>query len=211
MKNSLVAAALTAVLLSSSSSTVRAMEITLGAVMDAYVDESSPALTSGDEEVLRISADWSRPHDLRQQIILIKFDLDTLNNPPVIVKKALLRLHLIEGPPEPGKLEVSRIAGSWDENTARWLTKPLANRDTVAVAMLPLSGVFEVDVSSLVESWISGTFPNNGFYILARDNGLLVRAVFGSKDNKDASLLPSLVINPDLPDSTTGDVGNLNR
>lgn len=211
MKNSLAAVALTAVLLSSSSSTVRASEMVLGAVMDTYVDELSPSVTAGDEGLLMVSADWNHPPDLHQKMILIKFDLDTLENPPVVVEKALLRLHLVEGPPEPGKLEVSRIAGEWGEHTVRWLNKPLASRDTTVFKMVPLSGVFEADVTTLVESWSKGTFPNNGFYIMAQDNGLLVRAAFGSRNNKDASLRPSLVINPDLPDSTTGDVGNLNR
>jgi hypothetical protein len=192
---------LTIALLASAFSGAKATEITLGAVKDSYVDEAAPSLTAGDEEVLRVSADWNHPNDLRQKMILIQFDLDTLARIQMEVKKATLRLQLADEVPEPGKLEISRIAGGWDENTVRWLSKPLSSLDTVAVAMIPLSGVFEVDVTALVESWVNGTFENNGFYIQVPDKGLFVKAVFGSKDNKDASLRPSLVISSDTTDS----------
>ncbi len=126
--------------------------------------------------------------------ILMKFDLSS--HLGQTVTSATLKLyqnwHNPHGSPVPSK--VYAINQTWDENS--WTpTNFISHTSTIYATPTFTSalGWEEIDITNLVNDWLSGTITNNGLTIIANTNTKI--ATFHSKDHSVASEHPYLELN----------------
>lgn len=170
-----------------------ASEKTFDAGKDTYVDETASGANNGDAPIIIVEAMWEE--ELLYPINgLIWFDLGEITTPATSVFEAILRLNVTELQAGPSELEVFRAAEDWEEMEVTWDTRPAENRDLSVVKMPPEEGLFETDVTDIVQSWVSEDFPNYGFYIDAPDMGRSVCLCFASREHPDAGLQPELYV-----------------
>ncbi|UCE26791.1 MAG: DNRLRE domain-containing protein [Candidatus Coatesbacteria bacterium] len=68
-----------------------------------------------------------------------------------------------------------RTAGAWTEDGVTWNNNPNADYNMDVVFTIPdADGWMTADVTSLVETWLDGTFPHNGFFISVTAGGDVV-------------------------------------
>jgi len=67
-----------------------------------------------------------------------------------------------------GTVNIHRILAPWTENTLTWNT--LSFSPTIDASTPAAAGTMSFDVASLVQQWLTGTYPNQGF-VLEQDAG----------------------------------------
>jgi hypothetical protein len=170
-----------------------AEEQTFLADKDTYVEEAAASTNNGAAPVIIVQAMWEE--ELLYPIKgLVWFDLGGITTPAATVFDAVLKLHVTEVQDGPAELEIFRAAGDWLEMDVTWDTRPAENRDLSTVKVPPNEGLFEVDVTDIVQSWMGGEFPNYGFYIDAPDRGQSVCLCFASREHPDVDVQPELYV-----------------
>jgi hypothetical protein len=166
---------------------------------DAYVSSGSPTTNFGAVTVLNVGG---------SNASLIQFDLSMalsqLVGTPVpssdtpVIGRATLKVYA-NRVTSPGTLNVAPLSSSWTESTVTFNTAP-APGGVVGSASLSTSAQFvQVDITSLVQSWLNGTVANNGLYLSSPDGGVFV---FDSKEATTTSHQAQLDI--DLATDFTG-------
>ena len=123
----------------------------------------------------------------------IQFDLSALPQ-DATVTKATLRLY-VDAVATPGSFDVFQGNSAWQENTLNFSDAPLpgasaTNGAPVAVTASIVNQFLLIDVTSLVEQWVSGALPNNGLVLeLTTPNGSFS---FDSKESTLTSHEPEL-------------------
>lgn len=156
---------------------------------DASINQYDPDVNYGNDEYLWMG--W----DLGWLDSLIKFNgLDSYMG--VTVVSATLSLYAYQ---EWGTLPtgnwVARIDGDWAENTVTYNNNPGWNGDMyLYFDTVPINDWFNLDVSSMVASWLDGSFPHNGFFVaqnLQQDGG---RWFYSGEYTTDPNLRPKLTL-----------------
>jgi hypothetical protein len=133
---------------------------TLGVEDDAYIDEGNADTNYGGNPTLRIGRLSGYFIDT-----LIKFD-DVESYEGVTLSSAILRMYVYMPSPGVDDNYINRITEDWDENLVTWNNKPGKNNAITVNFDDPLhEGWIELDVTEIVETWLDGSFPHNGFYI----------------------------------------------
>lgn len=126
---------------------------------------------------------------------LIQWDLSGLPA-GAQVQSAVLRLYCISftGTPS-GQPVFYLIDGQWDELTVTHNTDPGHSQAPLVTASWPEPQTwFEVDVTVLVEEWLSGSSENHGIYCTSQGCTSTSVPGFLSKDSDHPDLWPRLVI-----------------
>lgn len=136
-------------------------------------------------------ANWAGMQNFHQT--LIKFDLSSYSGQTITGAKLNLNqfFHAPDGTPTPSKIYA--ITESWDEST--WsISDDVVYGDTEYAApnFTSVIGWYEIDITALVNKWLSGEITNNGLVIIA-DSGTKF-AEFYSKECEDEANKPNLVI-----------------
>jgi hypothetical protein len=67
---------------------------------------------------------------------------------------------------------IYRAAGAWTESGVTWNNRPEFNDEVGIVFSIPdPNGWLSLDVTSIAETWLDGSFPHNGFYLVIGAGG----------------------------------------
>jgi hypothetical protein len=146
-----------------------AVEATL--VADAHVNSARPGVNSGAISNLNVGGGYTA---------LLQFDLSTLpaGTTAAQVSRATLRLYC-NRMDTAGSVSVQPVGGAWGEYSVTFATLPSLGGAAQTVSVTQAGAYVVVDVTALVQGWVSGTTANNGVALTA------VTAVlqFDSKEN----------------------------
>ncbi len=160
--------------------------VTLTPTGDMYTD---PDHATGHPIGELWTADWPPPNN--HQRIMMKFDLSQLSG--AIIDNAVLKVNRFFGCPsgDPTTTNFYDITQDWDENT--WPeNQHIAHGTTVwTIYVFSVNGWHTIDLTSLVQSWNTGTLPNYGFVIQAINSKF---SKFYSKEASNQSLRPYLEV-----------------
>jgi hypothetical protein len=93
---------------------------------------------------------------------------------------------------------IYRVTSSWNENTVTWLTWTLLGGDfdnsVSYFTFIPDQNncMLTMDITSLVQLWVSGTYPNYGLMLYSTGQNHIISYV--SKENGTTSQRPKLDI-----------------
>jgi Collagen triple helix repeat (20 copies) len=146
-----------------------AVEATL--VADAHVNSARPAVNSGAISNLNVGGGYTA---------LLQFDLSTLpaGTTAAQVSRATLRLYC-NRMDTAGLVSVQPVNGSWGEYSVTYGTLPALGSGAQTVSVGQAGAYVAVDVTGLVQGWISSPSTNNGVALTA---GTAVLQ-FDSKEN----------------------------
>ncbi|HEV2645674.1 MAG TPA: DNRLRE domain-containing protein [Acidobacteriaceae bacterium] len=173
----------------------KASQATLAA--DAHVNAAMPAVNSGAISNLDVGGGYTS---------LLQFDLSLLPSGTTAsqVTRAVLRVYA-NRVTTPGLVTLSPIAGTWGEYSVTYATEPAIGSAATVFSVSQAGAVIAVDVTSVVQGWITNPGTNNGVALSA---GTAV-VQFDSKENDETAHPATLEI--DLansgPAGATGAVG----
>ena len=146
-----------------------ALEATL--VADAHVNSALPAVNSGAISNLNVGGGYTA---------LVQFDLSTLpmGTTAAQVSRATLRLYC-NRMDTPGLVSVQPILGAWGEYSVTFATLPALGSAAQVVSVGQAGAYLAVDVTAMVQGWVSAPSTNNGLALTA---GTAI-VQFDSKEN----------------------------
>src|SRR5579862_600370 len=146
-----------------------AVEATL--VADAHVNSALPAVNSGAISNLNVGGGYTA---------LLQFDLSTLpaGTTAAQVSRATLRLYC-NRMDTAGLVRVQPVSGAWAESSVTFATLPSLGTAVQVVQMGHAGAYVAVDVTALVQGWVTAPATNNGVALTA---GTAVLQ-FDSKEN----------------------------
>jgi hypothetical protein len=146
-----------------------AVEATL--VADAHVNSALPAVNSGAISNLNVGGGYTA---------LVQFDLSTLptGTTAAQVSRATLRLYC-NRMDTAGLVSVQPVLGAWGEYSVTYATLPPLGSAAQVVSVSQAGAYVAVDVTAVVQGWVSAPSTNNGLALTA---GTAV-VQFDSKEN----------------------------
>ena len=178
-----------------------AVETTL--VADAHVNSALPAVNSGAISNLNVGGGYTA---------LLQFDLSMLpaGTTAAQVSRATLRLYC-NRMDTAGLVSVQPVGASWGEYSVTFATLPSLGSAAQVVSVSQAGAYVAVDVTAMVQGWVSAPSTNNGLALTA--GTAVVR--FDSKENDltghaavlDVALASAGPTGPAGPAGVTGPVG----
>lgn len=168
-------------------------------VADTYSYSASPTKNFGTQQELLVQ---------HQSNSFIRFNLSGVPA-NTSVSKAVLRL-FVDAVGTAGSFDVFAVDSAWSEQSLTWKAQPSIGPSATDGARIAVNtsskGQFiMVDVTGLVQSWISGAVANNGLALeLTSSAGLFS---FDSKEAEQTSHEPELLIMPSGPVGPQGAQG----
>ena len=153
---------------------------------DTFATSVYPTATHGFSPVLGVAPGTTS---------YVQFNLSTLPA-GVTVSKATLRLY-VDGVYKPGSFDVYELDTAWSENALTYSTAPpfgpsATGSHPIAVSASSLHQYLLIDITALVQNWVSGAITNNGVALaLASAGG---NFSFDSKESAVTSNGPELEI-----------------
>ncbi|MEO8735346.1 MAG: DNRLRE domain-containing protein [Edaphobacter sp.] len=146
-----------------------AVEATL--VADAHVNRALPSVNSGTISNLNVGAGYTA---------LLQFDLSMLpaGTTSAQVSRAVLRLYC-NRVDTAGQVSVQPVDAAWGEYSVTYATLPQLGNATQNFATSQAGTYVAIDVTALVQGWISAPATNNGLALTADTAGVQ----FDSKEN----------------------------
>ncbi|MBN2585815.1 MAG: DNRLRE domain-containing protein [Candidatus Fermentibacteraceae bacterium] len=130
---------------------------------DTYVWQANPGYNYGCWEDMTVGyiGGWSN--------VLIKYDLASLTG--ATINSAIMIIYVWElyGTVPTDEIYVGRNTTFWEEDIVTWNSRPLFS----GISLIPAPsqvGYWEVDVTYLVQEFVSGIHPNYGFQIFKNDS-----------------------------------------
>lgn len=169
---------------------------------------SDDTFIKGDSQLSNFGSDGTldvRPDNGADRRGLIKFDLSSIPSNATVTSATL---YLYEQGNKAGQTTfIYRVTSNWSENTVTWLTWTLLGGDfdnSIAYfAYIPDQNncMLTMDITSLVQLWVDGTYPNYGLMLYSTGpNGIIS---YASKENGTANKHPKLDIVYSLPATNT--------
>jgi hypothetical protein len=167
---------------------------------DAYIWAFTKTTNyGGDDET------WVATGNNNTSLALFRFDLQGLPAGAKILG-ATLSLHHRDGNDPNVPVTAHRISNPWNENEVTWNKRdnstnwdtPGGDFDSIEVATTlvgPTNNIrYEWELTSLVEGWLNGTFPNYGVALRTVEPGIFGER-FDTSDHSDPSRRPRLSVN----------------
>jgi hypothetical protein len=136
-------------------------------------------------------------------ISLVQFNLSGIPSSSTVTK-ATLRLY-VDAVTNSGKFDVYQVTSSWNESTVTYNTRPVVGNSAsqngpFSITKASMNQFFLVDITPLVQSWLSGATPNYGIALA------LTKSSAGSFsfDSKESLLTAN---GPELEIALAGAVG----
>ena len=180
---------------------VSAVEATL--VADAHVNSALPGVNSGAISNLNVGGGYTA---------LLQFDLSMLpaGTTAAQVSRAVLRLYC-NRVNTAGVVSLQPVDGAWGEYSVTYSTLPALGSAVETVSVGQAGAFVTVDVTSLVQGWVSAPSTNNGLALTAG----AAAVQFDSKENDltghaaelDVSLVSGGSVGPAGPAGATGPAG----
>lgn len=169
---------------------VPALEVSLPAVQDTWLDEENPAANHGTEIILSAGRTDSRtPVD---HLALLQFDLAALPAQAEVTGAELRVQQSAADGASSIALRPEVILEAWDEAVITW-ENPVASepRGDAATLLDANSGLKSLDVTQIVQAWAAGDFANNGLLLRLEGSALGTRTL-ASREQSGAA--PQLVV-----------------
>lgn len=163
--------------------------VVLNTTETTFVSSAQPNTNFSGYPVLYTGTDTT----YQNCISFLKFELPSL--PVTSVDSAFLQLSVIVKTGDaPSTVVVNRVASMLDTSTVTYNTLPtfVATPSQVNVTTSDLYGTVQFDVTTLVNQWIAGTFPNNGFALTNPDGVSVVQ--FASNNIVYEPYFPELIL-----------------
>jgi collagen type I alpha len=183
---------------------------TLPVVADAHISALYPSTNFGGLSNLHVGGG---------KLALLRFDLSTLPNGvvPSDIGNARLMLY-VNRVNAGGSVEISSLSSGWSESAVTFDTAPSTAAQIVTVPVTVGRSFIVVDVTALVQSWVSDPTSNHGISITPAASSPATYIVLDSKENDQtahAALLeinlvsqgPAGPIGPQGPQGPKGDTG----
>ena len=171
---------------------------------DTYVSSSSPSSAYGTLPFLNVGNGSSA---------LVQFDLSSLpsGTTSASVTKANLILY-VERLPASGALDLSSATSGWAELTTTFNTSPSLGSVAATVPVSAAQTYIVVDVTSLVQGWLTTPSSNFGINLQASTTAPSTVALLDAKENTTGSHAPRLEVNlasagPTGPQGPAGPAG----
>jgi hypothetical protein len=157
-----------------------AVEATL--VADAHVNSALPSVNSGAISNLNVGGGYTA---------LMQFDLSGLpaGTTASQISRALLRLYCNRAD-TPGLVSAQPVNGAWGEYSVTYATLPALGSATQVVQVSQAGAYVTVDVTALVQGWITSSSTNYGLALTAGTAAVQ----FDSKENDLTGHAPALDI-----------------
>ena len=146
------------------------VDTTLTAIRDSYIDAANPTTNNGPSTTLQTKYDTSTA---KRQRALVQFDLSTIPAAATI-NSAQFRLNTTQVANH--TVEIRRVTNPWLQNEVTWLNRLTGTPWTTAGGdfgattygsfTANLLGYNSVNVTTLAQGWLAGTFANNGMILL---------------------------------------------
>jgi len=146
--------------------------VTLDAVMDTYVAESSPDANFGSANTIVVGAN----RGLSRQRALVKFDTSAFAERG-LVQRAWLVPYWVQ---PSATIRVQPVGTAWDEQTVTWNTQPAPRTESTTTVMQSTGSGYHwpIDVTAMVDR------ANQGFVIHAADEtGATTLLLGGAREN----------------------------
>ena len=166
---------------------------------DTFVSSNSPKTNYGNSAILVVQPGATS---------YVRFNLATLP-PGVAVSKATLRLY-VDAVVKGGTFDVFQINSSWSENALTYNTPPpslgvsATAGHPISVSSSSMNQFVLVDITPLVQGWVSGAIVNNGIALATSDTGTFS---FDSKESLLTGNGPELEILLNGPAGPAGAAG----
>ena len=160
---------------------------------DSYTLSSKPSMNFGTRTNLMVAQGTTS---------FVQFDLSTLPSGTAI-NKATLRLY-VDSVSSSGSFDVDQVSSAWAEETLNYSNQPPLGASAtglhpVSIDSSNLNQFVVIDITSLVQDWVSGLTPNYGVALVLQ--GTAGNFAFDSKESTATSHQPELEI------SLTGPIG----
>ncbi|MBS1820609.1 MAG: collagen-like protein [Acidobacteria bacterium] len=169
-------------------------------IADTHVNSARPTANSGAISNLNVGGGYTS---------LLQFDMGTLpsGTAPSQISRALLRLYCNRAD-TPGLVSVQPATSSWGEYSVTYNTLPQLGAAQQVISVTQAGSYVWVDVTSMVQGWVSTPSSNNGLALTAGSASVQ----FDSKENDltgHAPLLDVVLISqgPVGPKGDTGAIG----
>lgn len=164
--------------------------VTLSTTQTTFVASAQPDTNFSVYPVLYTGTDVS----FQNCISFLKFELPVL--PVTSVDSALLQLSVIvKTGTAPSPVVVNRVTSALDTSTVTYNTQPAFAATPSQIDVIPsdLYNAVQIDVTALVNQWLSGTDPNYGFALTNSDATTLVQ--FATDNIVYEPYFPKLILN----------------
>ena len=133
--------------------------VTLTPIADAFTDKAAPNTNYGSDNYLSVYGSASY-----ENRAYLKFDLSGIPSGSIILS-AKLKLFDIYG--SQINICVHRVTGDWNETDITWNNQPGYDADSIDCETSWESNTWgEWNVTSLVQGWVDGDYPNYGFVLI---------------------------------------------
>jgi len=171
--------------------------------VDTYIEFENPSNDYGDQNILMSDGEEAGKGPIRS---LLQFDLSGIPNSLAVVS-AVLSVYVKEDANDEVVVEAHRLLQSWAEGTgsndgATWNTtdgstpwnNPGTDYDSAVEGSFPVTslGWKSMYITSLVQSWVDGSQPNDGLVLLTPPTAGNNDITYHSSDESDPSLRPKL-------------------
>jgi hypothetical protein len=164
------------------------LDVTVGAYADAYVSQELPNNNFGSEGTLAISSGGSG-----MMHSYIDFDIDWIPT-GAIVDDAELRLYPVSLT-DYGYVAVARASASWIESSITWNNAPGWVSPVVTSTPSGNNQWWEINVTSIVEEWVTNGDYNRGFFLEGSSGLIMVH----SRNSGSSSYRPKLFVQYHIP------------
>ena len=165
--------------------------VTLTPIADAYTSKYDPDTNFGSNSELLVDG-----RDTYKKRAYLKFDLSSIPSGSVIISA---KLKLLDHYGANINICVHRVTGDWSETSITWNNQPGYDADSIdCKTSWAVDTWGEWDVTSLVQGWVDGDYPNYGLVLISDDNDL---DKFHSKEYNGDD--PQLVIEYVEPNTVT--------
>ncbi len=141
---------------------------------DTYVDQQKANNSFGTNSTLQLKA-----KSLQTKQGLVKFDLSQIPQNTTI-SKATLSIYVAQKSSSKNTVAVYAAEGQWSKMTTWSKKPPIATTSERSVSVSKAGKYYVLDITGLVQDWVSGTEENNGIYLVASSGEVYIN----SGDNK---------------------------
>ncbi len=132
----------------------------------------------------------------------IEFDLSSVPGNAIIIDTDLMLYHSSSSGTTDFSVGAYKVTESWEEDTITYSSQPNFSSEVEYSCNITAANTEweNWDIDALVQSWLDGSFANNGVVLKATDESSLdTIAVFKPSDSSSASYRPKLVIDYYIP------------
>ncbi len=174
-------------------SKVVAAELNAPSTKDTYI---LPGVTGNQGQETTLKLEFTNDY---RSYLFQQFDLSALPSGAAITK-ATLKMYVEQAGATSCYVQVQRQPSSWNENAGYLELGYESTIKVYATEFVQNSGVYQWNITELVQEWLGGTYPNHGLVMHASDDCL---HSFSSRQSGTVDWRPVIVVTFTAPPTAT--------